>query len=415
MIAVIGALDTKIDEFVFLTREISSRGRKSVVIDFGPFSTAEPDVRRLGVAYIGPEQVADAAGVRLKELASRHDRSETLAVMSAGVGHLLGEMVDHLDGVIGAGGSGATSVVTKAMRSVNFRCPLVIVSTLASVDIGRYIDGLACTVVNPVVDVSGLNSITRSVLSAAAAAVCGMADGSSQINFEGAPRIAVSMFGITTAGVDTARDLLEHAGFEVLVFHANDKGGNSLEMLVGDRVVTAVLDLTTTEMADAVVGGYLPATSRRFTTAGLLGLPQVVSLGALDTVNFGSIDTIPDRFAGRRFLQHTPEVTLMRTTADECRLIGAELMKRLNTSTGPVTVVLPHGGLSALSVPGAPFHDPEADDALIAAIESAAGPSVELLHVAGSVNDPEVAELMARRLISHITNTHTNVHDEETR
>lgn len=414
MIAVIGALDTKADEFAFLTREISSLGHKSVVIDFGPFSTAEADVRRPGVAYIGPGQVADAAGIRLEELASRHDRSATLAVMSAGVGHLLGEMTDRLDGVIGAGGSGATSVVTKAMRSVNFRCPLVIVSTLASVDIGRYIDGLACTVINPVVDVSGLNSITRSVLSSAAAAVCGMADRHVPIAADSGPRVAVSMFGITTAGVDRARALLEQAGLEVLVFHANDKGGNSLEMLAEDGVVTAVLDLTTTEMADAVVGGCLPASPRRFTTAGRLGLPQVVSLGALDTVNFGSADSVPDRFAGRLLLEHTPEVTLMRTTADECRVIGSELMSRLSRSIGPVTVVLPHGGLSSLSVPGGPFHDPAADEALIAAIESTAGPSIELVHVDGSVNDPEVAELMARRLLFDLSNTHTYAKDEET-
>lgn len=414
MIAVIGALDTKADEFVFLTREISSLGHESVVIDFGPFSTAETDVRRPGVAYIGPEQVADAAGIRLEELVLRRDRSATLAAMSAGVGHLLGEMTDRLDGVIGAGGSGATSVVTKAMRSVNFRCPLVIVSTLASVDIGRYIDGLACTVINPVVDVSGLNSITRSALSSAAAAVCGMAVRHVSITANSRPRVGVSMFGITTAGVDRARAVLERAGLEVLVFHANDKGGNSLEMLVGDGVVTSVLDLTTTEMADAVVGGCLPASPRRFTTAGRLGRPQVVSLGALDTVNFGSIDTVPERFSGRSLLQHTPEVTLMRTTADECRVIGSELMLRLGRAIGPVTVVLPHGGLSSLSVPGGPFHDPAADEALIAAIESTAGPSIELVHVDGSVNDPEVAELMAHRLLSDLSNTHTYAKDEET-
>lgn len=414
MIAVIGALDTKADEFAFLTREISSLGHESVVIDFGPFSKAAPDVCGPRVTYVGPREVADAAGVRLEDLVSRHDRHETLTTMSVGVGHLLSQMTGRLDGVIGAGGSGATSVVAKAMRSVNFRCPLVIVSTLASVDIGRYIDGLACTVINPVVDVSGLNGITRSVLAWGAAAVCGMADRHVSIMADPGLRVAVSMFGITTTGVDHVRARLERAGVEVLVFHANDKGGNSLEMLVGDGVVSGVVDLTTTEMADAVVGGCLPASPQRFTTAGRLGLPQVVSLGALDTVNFGSIDTIPERFSGRLLVQHTPEVTLMRTTADECRLIGWELMSRLNRAEAPVTVVLPHGGLSSLSVPGAPFHDPAADEALISAIESAAGPSIELIHADGAVNDPEVAELMARSLLAHVLDSHTNAHDKET-
>ena len=415
MIAVVGALDTKADEFTFLIREISSLGHEQVIIDFGPFSTAGPDVRALGARYIGPDEVADAADTRLTDLVERHDRSETLGAMSVGVGNLLVLLADQLDGVVGAGGSGATSVVTKAMRRVNFKCPLVIVSTLASVDIGRYIDGLACAVINPVVDVSGLNSITRSVLASAAASVCAMTGRTGAVLSAGQSRSAISMFGITTPGVDRARATLEKAGLEVFTFHANDKGGISLEMLIGDGVVTSVLDMTTTEMADAVVGGCLPAAGHRFTTAGRLGLPQVVSLGALDAVNFGSVESIPVQFRGRRLLQHTPDVTLMRTTPAECHLIGGELMRRLNESSGPVTLVLPHGGLSTLSVAGGPFHDPEADEALIEAVVAAANPSVELIHVHGSVNDPAVAELMANSLLNHIHAQHQNkIHDQHT-
>lgn len=413
MIAVIGALDTKAEEFEFLIRKISSLGHEVVVIDFGPFSTAGPDVRAMGARYIGPDEVAQAAGVHLDDLVRRGDRGNTLAAMSIGVGDLLARLGDELDGVIGAGGSGATAVVTKAMRRVNFQCALVIVSTLASVDIGRYIEGLACTVINPVVDVSGLNSITRSVLESAAVAVSAMAGRTASVASVAQDRTAISMFGVTTPGVDRARAMLEAAGLEVFVFHANNRGGSSLEMLVEDGIVTSVLDITTTEMADAVVGGCLPAAEHRFRTAGRLKLPQVVSLGALDVVNFGAEDSIPAHFRGRRLLRHTPEVTLMRTSPSECQRIGEELMDRLNESTGPVTVVLPHGGLSTLSVVGGPFHDPKADQALFEAIESTARPSIELVHVDGSINDPEVADLMARSLLEHIHDQPTMKRNED--
>lgn len=413
MIAVIGALDTKADEYQFLVREVLGRGHEVVVIDFGPFSKAEAQARTWGVRYVGPAEVAAAAGVQLDALVGGGDRSLALEAMAIGVGEVLVDLGNQLDGVLGAGGSGTTVVVTRAMRRVNFRCPLVIVSTLASVDIGRYIEGLACTVINPVVDLSGLNSMTRPVLESAASAVSAMAGQVVDFGVGKRERVGISMFGITTPGVDHARRVLEEAGLEVFVFHANNRGGSSLEMLVSEGVITAVLDMTTTEMADAVVGGCLPAASHRFRTCGTLGLPQVVSLGALDVVNFESMDSVPAEFRSRRLLAHTPEVTLMRTTTGECALIGEELMRRINESTGEVTVFLPRGGLSTLSGPRGPFTDPEADEALIESIVAAASPSVRLVHVDGSINDPQVAEAMATCLLQQLDRTSTKTKLEE--
>jgi len=415
MIAVIGALDTKADEYQFLVQEVLARGHEVAVIDFGPFSKADAQVSSPGVRYVGPAEVAAAAGVQLDALRSGGNRSLALEAMAVGVGKVLLDLGDQLDGVIGAGGSGTTVVVTRAMRTVNFRCPLVIVSTVASVDIGRYIEGLACTVMNPVVDVSGLNSITRPLLESAASAVCAMAGHVVDLTVGRQERVGISMFGITTPGVDHARRVLEGAGLEVFVFHANNRGGSSLEMLVREGVITAVLDMTTTEMADAVVGGCLPAAAHRFRTCGSLGLPQVVSLGALDVVNFESMDTVPVDFQDRRLLAHTPEVTLMRTTESECSLIGEELMRRLNESTSEVTVFLPHGGLSTLSVPQGPFYDPEADQALIESVVAAASPAVRLVHMDGSINDPQVAEGMATCLLQQLERTSTNTKLEENR
>jgi len=285
------------------------------------------------------------------------------------------------------------------MRTLPVGIPKVMVSTMASGNTAPYVDVKDITLMYSVVDIAGLNPLSRRILSNAAGAVCGMVE---QAAPEGAdrPLIAATMFGVTTPAVTEARRRLEQAGYDVLVFHATGSGGRAMEGLIDDGYFAGVLDMTTTEWCDEVVGGVLSAGPDRLGAAGRRGIPQVVSAGALDMVNFGSEDTVPRQFRDRRLYRHNATVTLMRTTPDECREIGRRIAEQLTASTGPVVLLLPLRGVSMIDAEGQPFHDPEADRALFNALRRHAGSNVRIRELDVHINDPAFAEELVTELLA---------------
>src|SRR5439155_14799419 len=290
-----------------------------------------------------------------------------------------------------------SSIAARAMRALPVGVPKLLVSTVASGDTRPYVGGVDGTMMYSVVDISGVNSVSARIMANAAAAIAGMA-GATVPQLDGKPLVAATMFGVTTPCVTRARERLEELGYEVLVFHATGAGGQSLEALVRDGFLAGVLDTTTTELADELVGGVLSAGPDRLEAAGEAGVPQVVSLGALDMVNFGPRETVPPQFEGRNLYVHNPTVTLMRTTPEECRELGRRIGSKLSAARGPTALFVPLKGVSMIAVEGQPFYDPEADEALLVGLHETLEPSVEVNEVDADVNDPPFAEAMANRL-----------------
>jgi uncharacterized protein (UPF0261 family) len=400
-VVLVGTLDTKGAEYGFLRERLREGGVDAILVDAGTFEPRgiEPDV--------GREEVARAAGTDADELAARGDRGAAVEAMARGAEEVAKRLhaEGRLHGILGLGGSGGSALATQAMRALPVGVPKLMVSTMASGDTRPYVGAVDVTMMYSVVDIAGINAVSARILANAAAAISGMAksyeagDASADA---GKPLVGATMFGVTTPAVDAARERLEELGYEVLVFHATGTGGQSMEALVRDGYVTAVLDITTTELADDLVGGVLSAGPDRLEAAGELGIPQVVSLGALDMVNFGPRESVPERFEGRNLYVHNPTVTLMRTTPEECAELGRRIARKLNAAKGPVTLFVPLDGVSLIDAEGQPFHDPEADKALFGALrENLDAEKVELREVRANVNDPEFARAMAERLHKH--------------
>jgi uncharacterized protein (UPF0261 family) len=306
----------------------------------------------------------------------------------------------RLHGILGLGGSGGTSLITPAMRALPIGVPKLMVSTVASGEVGKYVGAVDISMMYSVVDVAGINRVSEQILGNAAAAIAGMAQAYAAYRPTAGdrPLVAATMFGVTTPCVTAARQRLEDLGYEVLVFHAVGTGGRSMEALAREGVLDGVLDITTTELADELVGGIFSAGSERLWAAGARGIPQVVSLGALDMVNFGPIESVPERFTGRTLYRHNPMVTLMRTTAAECAELGRMIARKLNAATGPVALYIPLHGVSAIATPGNVFHDPEADAALISSLKEHLGPNVQVQELDMDINDPRFAHAMVDHL-----------------
>jgi uncharacterized protein (UPF0261 family) len=304
-----------------------------------------------------------------------------------------------LDGAAAVGGSGNSSIAAQAMRDLPVGVPKLIVSTVASGDTRPYVGATDVTMMYSVVDISGINQISSRILTNAAAAIAGMAGAAVPERSGERPLVGATMFGVTTPCVTAARERLEELGYEVLVFHATGTGGQSFEALATGGFLVGALDATTTELADDLVGGVLSAGPERLEAVGRAGLPQVVSLGALDMVNFGPRDTVPAQFEGRNLYVHNPTITLMRTTAQEMAELGRRIARKLNAADGPTVLFVPLKGVSAIDVEGQPFHDAEADEALFAALrEGVDADKVEVHEVEADVNDPAFATAMADRL-----------------
>jgi uncharacterized protein (UPF0261 family) len=395
-VVLIGTLDTKGAEFDFIRKQLKKAGVDVIVVDAGILGAPQikPGITR--------QQVAQAAGADVAELAKAGDRGAAVMMMSKGAAEIARKLFAEggLDGILGMGGSGNSSIAATAMQSLPVGVPKLIVSTLASGDTRPYVGATDVTMMYSVVDIAGINRVSERILSNAAAAIAGMAQsyaGRSKRS-RSKPLIAATMFGVTTPCVNTAREWLEKHGYEVLVFHATGTGGRSMEALVKGGFIAGVLDITTTELADELVGGVLSAGPERLEAAGLHGIPQVVSLGALDMVNFGPLDTVPNKFRGRNLYQHNAMVTLMRTTQPENVELGTMIAHKLNKAKGPVTVFIPRKGVSMIDVEGKPFHDVHADEALIDALTSNLAAHVKVRTYDTDINDPKFALAMAKEM-----------------
>lgn len=394
----IGTLDTKGEEIAFVRDRLAEYGVTAKVIDAG--CLGEPTIR----ADVSRETVFAAAGSSLGELRSRNDRGEAVTRAAEGVAALVAKLhADGLvDGLLGLGGSAGTTIATSGMRALPLGVPKLMVSTLASGQTRPYVGGKDILMQNAVVDIAGINRISRTVLTQAARAMAGMVTLGGETNGtapgEDRPLIAATMFGVTTPCIEQARKVLEAAGYEVLVFHATGNGGEAMEGLIADGLVAGVLDITTTELADELVGGVLSAGPDRLTAAGKRGVPQVISVGALDMVNFGPPATVPEKFQHRKFYRHNPTITLMRTTPEENAKLGEEIARKAAAATGPTLLLLPLKGVSAIDREGQPFDDPAARSALCDAVRAHHG-RVELVELNAHINDAEFAETAARRLL----------------
>jgi uncharacterized protein (UPF0261 family) len=400
-------MDTKGIEHAFVADLIRQRGHNVLVIDVG--TMGEPRLK----PDITPAEVATAAGVDFAALAEKKDRGESVATMSRGAPVVLARLAEQqrIDGVISLGGGGGTAIATSAMRALPIGFPKMMVSTLASGNVAPYVGVKDIVMFPSVVDIAGLNSISRMLLTQAAGAICGMVEADQTIPASESERtggtpvplskpiIVASQFGNTTPCIEHAKKILEATGYEVVVFAATGTGGRTMESLIEAGLVAGVLDVTTTEWADELVGGVLTAGPTRLEAAARRGVPAVVSTGCLDMVNFGSPETVPAKFAGRKFYQHNPQVTLMRTTPEECAQLGRILAEKLNLSTGPVTVVLPLRGGSMISAPGGPFHDAVADAELYTSLKAGLRRDIGVLEINCAINDPQFAEACAQALL----------------
>ncbi len=401
-IALLGSLDTKGAEYGFVKKCIESRGHRTLLIDVGVLGSPqiEPDISR--------EEVARAAGADLAQLVEKKDRGEGVAAMSRGAVVLTPKLYAEkkFDGIMALGGGGGTSVACAAMKTLPLGVPKVMVSTVAGTDVSGYVGVKDIVMIPSIVDVLGINRISRQVFATAAGAICGMLEtGMLETEVppsEDKPLITASMFGNTTECVEAAKAIVEEAGYEVLVFHATGAGGRTMESLIEAGMIAGSLDITTTEWADELVGGVFGAGPTRLEAAARHGVPAIVTPACLDMVNFWAPQTVPEKFKDRTFYQHNPNITLMRTTPEECQQLGQVMAERLNLSTGPVTVLIPLQGLSVIDAPGGPFWWPEANQALFDALKENLRNDIPLIELDHNVNAPEFARQCAETLLSSL-------------
>ena len=396
-IALIGALDTKGEEFAFVQAELLRRGHNTLVINTGVVGepALPPD--------IAATEVATAGGTELSVLRQQADRGKAIEVLAKGAAIVVRQLQEagKIDGILGMGGSAGTAVGTAAMRALPVGFPKLMVSTLASGDTAPYV-GVSDIVMMPsVVDVAGVNRISARIFANAAGAISGMVETTPPPIGE-KPLIAASMFGNTTKLVDQCRKLLEAQGYEVLVFHATGTGGKIMESLIDAGYINGVLDVTTTEWADELVGGVLTAGSTRLDAAAKRGVPQVIAPGCLDMVNFWARSTVPAKFADRQFYEWNPNVTLMRTTSEENTELGRILAEKANKSSAPVAFFLPLQGVSVLDSPGGEFWQPAANEALFAAIKQNVRADIPVYELDTNINDATFAEAVVQKLLQFL-------------
>jgi uncharacterized protein (UPF0261 family) len=395
IIALLGTFDTKGEEFCFLRERIESAGLRTLMIDVGVLGDPAFAVD------ISAADVAAAAKENLAALRAERDRGRSVTAMATGAQAMLGWLVEQgaLHGVVSLGGSAGTAIATAAMRALPYGFPKLMVSTLAAGDTRPYVGTRDICMMPSVLDIAGLNRVSRRILSNAAGAICGMVAAEQATAPDQKPSIAATMFGVTTPCVTAARRALEARGYEVLVFHATGTGGRAMEQLIEDGAFVAVLDLTTTELADELVGGVMSAGPHRLQGAARKGIPQVVCPGAIDMVNFGPLETVPAQFHFRNLHIHNSSVTLMRTTPEECAEIGRITAMRLNGASGPVTVLIPLRGVSALDRDGGPFFSHEALNAYRLALKAELSRNIRLVELDAHINDESFARAAADLLI----------------
>lgn len=415
-VAVVAALDTKGEEATYIARSLEGAGVRAVLIDVGVLGTpsAAPDVTR--------DEVASAAGTTVAELARRRSRADAVAAMGRGVARIVLDLHTSgaISGVFGFGGGTNSSIASAAMRALPVGVPKLLVTTTVR-SAGRFFGTSDLLVLYSIVDIAGINTISKPIFDNAVAATVGMVTTSRRdMAHDGRPVIGATMFGVTTPGMSHARALLESRGYEVLVFHANGSGGQALEDLVRKGSIDGVFDYTTTEIADLIAGGICSAGAGRLGAAAENGVPALIGLGALDVVNLGPRESIPDSVRDRTLHAHTGAGTLMRTSPAEAVEIARTIAAALNRSQGPVEVFVPQAGLSELDVEGGPFQDQSANDALVDELTTQLRADIPLTRHPGHVNDPAFAEAMVDRFdalfrAARSTSTHRSTHEGDDR
>ncbi len=419
-IAVLGTFDTKGPEHAFLADAIRRAGHATLLIDVGSLDapTITPDITRaevLAALSRGTGVPPVSSSLLTSDTAAilaRKDRGECVTLMGRAAAALVASLhaAGRIHGIISLGGGGGTAIATAAMRALPIGFPKLMVSTLASGQVAPYVGTTDITMMPAIADVSGLNRVSRAIFSNAAGAICGMVaaftahshSSHSSHPSPDKPLIVASMFGNTTACVTEAKRLVEAAGYEVLVFAATGNGGRAMESLIASGMVAGVLDITTTEWADELVGGVLTAGPERLDATARAKIPAIVCPGCLDMVNFGERASVPAKFAGRTFYQHNPQVTLMRTTPAECEQLGRILAEKINRYAAPVTVLYPRRAISVISAAGNPFHSPEADEALFTSLRSHLRPDIPFVAHDTEINDPAFARACAEALLKYL-------------
>ena len=394
-VVVVGALDTKGQEFKFVKDLIEAQGLKTLTVDFGILGES------FFAADISRAEVAKAGGGDLAHLRSGEHKDLGMKTMSAGLAIVVRKLYDDgkLDGIIGMGGSGGTSIASGAMRALPVGVPKVMVSTVGGGDVSAYAGAKDICFMPSIVDVAGFNRISRTIYTNAAGAIAGMVKMDQPKSAEVKPLITASMFGNTTKCVDAARAIIEGKGYEVLVFHATGTGGRTMESLIADGYIDASLDITTTELADEVCGGVFSAGPDRMMAAARAGIPTVLVPGCVDMANFGGIDTVPEKYKGRNLYEWNPNVTLMRTNVEENKIMGKMIAHAANESKGPVVILIPLKGVSMLDSEGDRYWDPPADKACYDAIKTNLKPGIRVVELDHNINDPEFSQKAAELLL----------------
>ncbi|UCZ52876.1 Tm-1-like ATP-binding domain-containing protein [Bacillus shivajii] len=394
-VLVIGTLDTKKDEFLYVKDILESNNQTVLLMNTGIYDTSIP-------GDITSSEVAEAGGVSLQELRDKNDRGTAVATMTKGAASIVSTLLEEneISGIFGMGGTAGTTVAATAMRNAPVGLPKILVSTVASGNTRPYVGDKDITMMYSVVDIAGINGLSAEILKNAANALSGMVQGAEKgPKVESKPMIAATMFGVTTPCVTKTRELLEDQGYDVLVFHATGTGGDAMESLIQDGFIEGVVDITTTEFADRLVGGIFSAGDDRLESAGKIGIPQVVSVGALDMVNFGPPETVPEQFKDRLFYQHNPTTTLMRTTVEENKQLGKLIAEKLNKAESKTVVILPKGGVSLLDKEGQAFEGNEQREVLYASIKENLNENIPYIEVEEDINDPSVSELIVKELL----------------
>lgn len=397
IIAVIATLDTKGPEVAYLKFRIEQRGFSVLILDTGILEYRDPSAPE---GRFLPEAIAREGGVDLEELrllcAEKGTRSKGIRAMAEGSARLLKRLYGEgrFRGVIGLGGAQGTEICTAAMRALPVGVPKVMVSTVASgkTPFGIYVGTRDLTIMHSVVDILGINFLTRRILANAAGAITGMCDLDSLEEESGRPRIGITIYGQTTPGGLAVKAALEEKGFEVIAFHPNGTGGRAMEEMAGEHFLDGLLDLTPHEVTDELFGGIHAGSPERILAAGRAGIPRLLVPGALDVIAMAEPETIPETFRGQPRLPHNPHITLVRTSRDQMLKLARVIGERLNQSGGPVAVVVPRGGYSFYNRPGLIFFDPEADQAFVETLKKTLRNDIPVWELEGHINDPEFVQ-----------------------
>lgn len=392
----LGCFDTKGEDFTYLLKSLRILGQQVITINTGVMGTSVDfpiDVNQ--------DAVAKASGAVLETIRASNDRGRAVELMGKGAAAILAGLAfeDRIKGVIGMGGGGGTYIILEAMQAVPLGIPKFCLSTVVAKDLSRQIGVKDITLMSSVVDVAGLNSISRLLIRQAASAITAMAETKVDATQEIKKNIAISMFGNTTKCVDKCTELLKAKGYEVMAFHATGVGGATMESLIREGVFDAVLDVTTTELADELCGGILSAGPDRLTAASEMGIPQIVVPGCLDMVNFAQMDTLPEQYRSRQLYSWAPDVTLMRTNVAENKTLGKQLVDKLKGAKAPVEIMIPLKGISQIDSEGDIFYDPQADGALFGAIKENAKGRIPVMEVDAHINDEAFAKTLVERLL----------------